>query len=207
MAGRWLAVGWPDAWTLIGADPARRNGVVGDQRPGEGRALRKALVKARASAWTTAGRQPSSAVVSAPEGRNIVRIESLEWNESQREAHVWFTDDGRLVTAQDWVDDASHLCALRELETMFGGRRTATIVIVNGEEGDAEMRKIWADGTVDLVVVEEFAGLFGPPREGARTELLGELVVEATPQTWWVTDARNDVTTVAVDWSDAVRRM
>jgi len=56
LAGRWLAVGWPDAWTLIGADPARRSGVVGDQRPSEGRALNKALVKARASAWTTAGR-------------------------------------------------------------------------------------------------------------------------------------------------------
>ena len=199
--------GWPDAWTLIGADPARRSGVVGDQRPGEGRALRKALVRARASAWTTAGRQPSSAVVSAPEGRNIVRIESLEWNERQREAHVWFTDDGRLITAQDWVDDASHLCALRELEVLLGGRRQVSIVIVNGDDEDAAMREIWSDRGVDLVVVEEFAGLFGPPREDARTELLSGLVVELTPQTWWVTNPRNDVTNVAVDWTAAVRTM
>ena len=136
-----------------------------------------------------------------------MRIESLEWNERQREAHLWFTDDGGLVTAQDWMDDASHLCALRELEVLLGGRRQVSIVIVNENDEDATMREIWADGTVDLVVVEEFAGLFGPPREDARTELLSGLVVEATPQTWWVTNPRNDVTTVAVDWTNAVRRM
>ena len=136
-----------------------------------------------------------------------MRTETLEWNESQREAHVWFTDDGRLITAQDWVDDASHLCALCELEAMLGGRRQVSIVIVSGDDEDEAMREVWSDRGVDLVVVEEFAGLFGPPREGARAELLGELVVELTPQTWWVTDARNDVTNVAVDWSDAVRRM
>jgi len=136
-----------------------------------------------------------------------MRIESLEWNESQREAHLWFTDDGRLITAQDWVDDASHLCALRELETMFGGRRQVSIVIVSGDDEDEAMRKIWTDGTVDLVVVEEFAGLFGPALLDARREWLSGLVVELTPQTWWVTDARNDVTTVAPDWTNAVRRM
>jgi len=136
-----------------------------------------------------------------------MRTETLEWNESQREAHVWFTDDGRLITAQDWVDDASHLCALCELEAMLGGRRQVSILIVSGDDEDEAMRKIWADGTVDLVVVEEFAVLFGPPREDARREWLSGMVVELTPQTWWVTDARNDVTTVAVDWTAAVRTM
>ena len=137
-----------------------------------------------------------------------MRSENWEWTEEMREARLWLTDkDGRIIVSWGRVEDASHLCPLRAVEEMLGGRRQVSVVIVNENDEDAAMRKIWADGTVDLVVVEEFAGLFGPPREDVRTELLSELVVELTPQTWWVTNPRNDVTTVAPDWTAAVRTM
>jgi len=135
-----------------------------------------------------------------------VKLETLEWVETQRDAHLWLRDDGRLVLAWGWVGDASHLCALRELEVLLD-RRSATVVIVSGNDGDAEMREVWTDATVDLVVVEEFAGLFGPPLLGARREWLSGLVVEPTPQTWWVTATDSSVTDVAVDWYAAVGAM
>jgi len=135
-----------------------------------------------------------------------MRLESLEWTETMRDAHLWLTDDGRLVTAWGWVGDASHLCALRELEVVLD-RRSATVVIVSGDDGDAEMREIWSDANVDLVVVEEFAGLFGPCLLGARREWLSGLVVEPTTHTWWTTAKDNDLTRVAPDWPAAVNAM
>jgi len=135
-----------------------------------------------------------------------MRVEQLEWVDTQRDAHLWLTDDGRLVTAWGWVGDASHLCALRELEVVLD-RRSATVVIASGNDGDVEMREIWSDASVDLVIVEEFAGLFGPPLLGARREWVSGLVVDPTPHTWWVTAKDSSVTDVAVDWHAAVGAM
>ena len=135
-----------------------------------------------------------------------MRLESLEWTETMRDAHLWLTDDGRLVTAWGWVGDASHLCALRELEVLLD-RRGATILITNGDADDAEMRELWCERNVDLVIVEEFAGLFGPCLLGVRREWLSGMLVEPTPQTWWVTAKDSSVTDVAVDWHAAVGAM
>jgi len=81
-----------------------------------------------------------------------MRMESLEWGIGQRDAHLWLTDDGRLIIAWGWVGDASHLCALRELEVVLD-RRGATILITNGDAEDAEMRELWLEQGVDLIIV------------------------------------------------------
>jgi hypothetical protein len=135
-----------------------------------------------------------------------MKLELVEWSETQRDAHLWLTDDGRVVLAWGIVGDASHLCALRELEAMLEGR-SADILIASGKDRDADVRELWTEAAVDLVVVEEFAGFFGPPLLGARRELLSGLVVEPAPQTWWVSNSRNELTAVAADWSEAVGAM
>ena len=134
-----------------------------------------------------------------------MRMESLEWGIGQRDAHLWLTDDGRLIIAWGWVGDASHLCALRELEVVLD-RRAATILIVTGDAEDAAMRDLWTDANVDLIIVEEFAGLFGPPLLGARREWLNGLVVGPTPQTWHVRGKDTELA-VAADWYAAVGAM
>jgi len=134
-----------------------------------------------------------------------MRMESLEWGIGQRDAHLWLTDDGRLIIAWGWVGDASHLCALRELEVVLD-RRGATILITNGDAEDAEMRELWLEQGVDLIIVEEFAGLFGPPLLGARREWLSGLVVGPTPQTWHVR-GKDTEPAVAADWYAAVGAM
>lgn len=130
----------------------------------------------------------------------MMRSEYWSWTQEMRDAHLWLTNEGKLVMAWGWCGDASHLLPLRDLEDVLG-KADAVIAVVGEQDDPVEVYRAWGDLALDVIVVAHraYIGIFRPPQFGLRREYHSAVAVEARRH-WWVTDA--GVTTVALGWRD-----
>jgi len=126
--------------------------------------------------------------------------EYWSWTQEMRDAHLWLTNEGKLLMAWGWCGDAAHLLALRDLEEMVG--KTDAVIAVVGPD-DAEVYRMWGDPALDVVVISYrgYVGIFGPCQCGVRREYRTPVTVETPGRHWWLTDG-DGVTTVALGWRD-----
>lgn len=130
--------------------------------------------------------------------------EYWSWTSEMRDAHLWLTNEGKLVMAWGRFGNASHLLSLRNLEEMTG-KSDAVIAVVDEDDDGQEIYRLWADTTLDVVVVRcpGFLGIFQPAECGVRREYYTGVSVETPGGSWWVSDTYG-VTTVVLGWRDVL---